>query len=266
MSAPRETVVLLHSSASSAVQWNALVEDLAGRFDVRTVEFHGHGDRAPWAAEWPMRMADEAALVRPLLEAVGGAHLVGHSYGGAVALGLAASAPGLVRSVVAFEPVVFALLQEHLPQDGQTQRVRDLGESMHASAARGEHARAAERFVDHWSGPGTWQRLPAGRQQALARRVDAVNRQFGALWREPWPAAWSARTEMPMLLMTGSDTTTAARVIHTLLRIRLPHAAHETLPGMGHMGPITHAEAVNARIAAFLQRQPRYLPCASAPA
>ncbi len=39
----RQTVVLLHSSASSSRQWSALVELLGPRFDVRAVDLHGHG-------------------------------------------------------------------------------------------------------------------------------------------------------------------------------------------------------------------------------
>ena len=41
-------VVLLHSSGSTARQWNALVEHLQPRFRVLPVEFHGHGERAAW--------------------------------------------------------------------------------------------------------------------------------------------------------------------------------------------------------------------------
>lgn len=256
----RETVVLLHSSASSAVQWNALVEDLDGSFDVHTVEFHGHGDRPAWQGERPMRLADEAALVRPLLEAAGGGHLLGHSYGGAVALHLAATVPALVRSVAAFEPVLFRLLIDHLPDDGVTRRAIQLGESMRVEVSRGERLRAAERFVDHWSGVGGWRQLPSHRQQSVARRVDALVQQFDALFNEPRPLAAVAEARCPMLMLDGAATVTTARVIAALLRLRLPQALHETLPEMGHMGPITHPRAVNARFAAFLHAQARYAP------
>jgi pimeloyl-ACP methyl ester carboxylesterase len=37
-----------------------------------------------------------------------------------------------------------------------------------------------------------------------------------------------------------------------LLRVAFPLAQHAALDGLGHMGPITHPAAVNARIATFL--------------
>jgi pimeloyl-ACP methyl ester carboxylesterase len=44
----------------------------------------------------------------------------------------------------------------------------------------------------------------------------------------------------------------AAQQIARLLRVALPDAQHETLPGLGHMGPLTHAGVVNARVLQFL--------------
>ena len=104
-------VVLLHSSASSARQWQAAIEALRTRFEPHTVEFHGHGAQPAWCGDAPMRLAHEAALVESLLDRVGSAHLVGHSYGAAVALKVASRRPDQVRSVVAYEPVLFALLR-----------------------------------------------------------------------------------------------------------------------------------------------------------
>ena len=67
----RETVVLLHSSASSSRQWNALAGVLSTRCDVRTVDFYGHGARAPWPEARPFTLADDATLVDPILRSAG---------------------------------------------------------------------------------------------------------------------------------------------------------------------------------------------------
>ena len=55
-----------------------------------------------------------------------------------------------------------------------------------------------------------------------------------------------------MLFLTGARTVAVTRRLAELLRLALPHARHEVLPGMGHMGPITHAAEVNRRIVEFL--------------
>jgi pimeloyl-ACP methyl ester carboxylesterase len=60
-----------------------------------------------------------------------------------------------------------------------------------------------------------------------------------------------------MLMMSGADTVASTRRIAALLRQGLPRARHDVLPGMGHMGPVTHAELVNDRVVAFLRQQAR---------
>ena len=126
----RPTVVLLHSSASSARQWERLVEALAPHFRMRAIEFHGHGERTAWGGDAPLTLADEAALAVPLLEEAGGAHVVGHSYGAAVALKLATMHPKLVRSVVAYEPVLFRWLIDDIAHQQLGQGVVTVADSM----------------------------------------------------------------------------------------------------------------------------------------
>ena len=111
------TVVLLHSSGSSGRQWDPLIAGLHDRFRLHAVDLHGHGGTPAWQAGRPMSLEDDAALVEPLLLAPGGVHLVGHSYGGALALKLAALHPERVNSVAVYEPVLFRLLLDYHPRD-----------------------------------------------------------------------------------------------------------------------------------------------------
>jgi pimeloyl-ACP methyl ester carboxylesterase len=66
-------------------------------------------NRPGFAASPPLDHNDaalEAPLIAELLNEVGGAHLVGHSYGGVIALLAAAANPGAVRSLTVSEPGV----------------------------------------------------------------------------------------------------------------------------------------------------------------
>ena len=79
-------VVLLHGSASSSGQWRALAERREGRFRVLAPDLHGHGGSDPWPGPAPLALDDDAAIVAALAEREGEpVHLVGHSYGAAVA-------------------------------------------------------------------------------------------------------------------------------------------------------------------------------------
>ena len=250
-SKPRPTVVLLHSSASSARQWERLAEQLRDRFHVHAVDLHGHGARTAWRGKGPFTLSAEAALVAPLLGAPGGAHIVGHSYGAAVALKVAALHPDKVRSVAAYEPVMFGWLRD----EPVVREVTELVESLREAFVRNDPARAAQRFVDFWSGEGAWTSLPPAPRQAIAARMPAVLLHFDALIHEPLTPAELGRIRAPMLFMTGARTVAPTQRIAEIIRRSLPHATHETLPELGHMGPMTAPTAVNARIAAFLHAQ-----------
>ena len=209
----RPAVVLLHSSASSARQWQSLARALEPAFRVLAIDLHGHGAGPAWSGTTPLTLAGEAALVRPLLEEAGGAHLVGHSYGAAVALKAATLHPELVHSLVAYEPVLPRLLHDDAASRQPTQEFLAVGATIRDRLLHGDAAAAPRRFIDLWNGAGMWDAMPAARQPAVAACMPAVLRQFDALFGEPCPRAGLARLDMPLLLLSGARTVTVARRI-----------------------------------------------------
>ena len=253
---PRGTVVLLHSSAGSSRQWSALLERLGPRYDVRAVDFYGHGDRPAWYGAQPLTLADDAALVEPILRQAGPVHLVGHSYGGAVALKIAEMHPQSVRSLVVYEPVLFNWLFRHEADTPVAQQAIAMADSMRVQLEHGDAYAAAEQFIGYWAGPSAWLSMTGAKRDSTALRMRSVLAHFGALSGEPLARLRRAGALVPMLCLGGSDTTAATRRIATLLRQAFPLAQHDTMVSLGHMGPITHPAAVNARIAAFLSGLP----------
>jgi len=248
---PRQTVVLLHSSGASSRQWDPLIEHLRPNFEVLAIDLHGHGGQDPWAGAEPLSLHDEAALALPVVERAGGAHLVGHSYGGAVAMHIAAARPALVRSLAVYEPVLFGVLEQHEPLGAAMREARSLAGRLQELLDAGLAVDAAELFIDHWSGEGSFARLGPKRQSPIVQRMPSIAEQFDAL-REPLPLQRLTQLDAPMLCLTGTSTTTVCRRIGQLLRALLPGAQHERLAGLGHMGPTTHPAQVNARLLRFL--------------
>lgn len=248
-----ETVVLLHSSASSGRQWDALVRCLQPDLHVHAIDLHGHGRRPAWCGDRTLSVVDEAALALPILERAGGAHVIGHSYGAAIAIHLAAAQPGLVRSLTVFEPVLFNLLAEREPHGAAALEVLAVARSVYRHVSAGRLTDAAEHFVNYWSGANAWERLGSHHQAVIASRMPAVTRHFDALHAASLSAAELARLRMPMLCLTGAQSTLAARRIGALLRALLPWATHESIAGLGHLGPITHPEVFNDRVLQFLE-------------
>jgi pimeloyl-ACP methyl ester carboxylesterase len=106
-------VMLVHSSVSGARQWRGLTEDLKGHFHVRAVNLFGYGKTPPWPAESRQSLADQARLVEAALPAgTDQICLVGHSFGGAVAMKVAARLSRRVAKLVLLEPIPFQLLAQ----------------------------------------------------------------------------------------------------------------------------------------------------------
>lgn len=249
--AARPRVVLLHSSASSSRQWSALTEALRPEFDTRSVDLHGHGAQPAWNRGRPLSLADEAALVEPLLRAADGVHLIGHSYGGAVAAKIASMFPQSVRSLSVYEPVLFGALFDDDPHAAAAREVAALSATLGQHLDASDDLAAAQTFVSYWAGRGAWGHMPADRRSAVAARMRAVHPQFDALIRDDF--AFDRLPDCPMLFLTGAETVASTRRIGEIARRRRPQARHRVLDGMGHMGPITHASSVNRVLAQFLR-------------
>jgi pimeloyl-ACP methyl ester carboxylesterase len=250
--ATRGTVVLLHASASSARQWDRLADALRGTLEVHAIELHGHGSRPPWSGARPPSLHDDAAPALEVLERAGGGHVIGHSYGGAVAMHLAAARPALVHSLAVYEPVLLHLLADHAAANVGALEVFAVAAQIRRRNALGDGAGAAECFVDYWSGPGTWQRMGPQQQRAVVSRMATVVAHFEMLLGEPLPPSMPRRLTMPLLVMHGTRSTHAARVLAELLQRLLPDAEHVAMPGLGHMGPVTDPAGVNDRLLRFL--------------
>ena len=241
-----EPVVCLHASASSSAQWRPLMDRLAGRFRVLAADLYGCGRSPQWRGDRALSLADEAALVEPLLAAAGGGvHLIGHSYGGAVALKLALMHPGWLRSLVVFEPVLFSLLMTEDPDQPAAREIGAVRADTSAAVDRGELEAAGARFVDYWMTPGTWAAMPETRRLTVATAMAGSKGQWHATFEEPAPLSAFGALDVPTLCIVGSESPRSSRAVARLLAKTVPRIQEIELEGVGHMGPVTHAGPVN---------------------
>ncbi len=244
-----DPVVCIHASASSGAQWTSLVERLEDRFRPLAVDLHGAGRTPAWRGDRRLTLADEVALLEPTLAATGARlHLVGHSYGAAVALRIALDHPHWVASLTVFEPVLFSLLMAEDPTQPAAREIDAVRADTSAAIARGDLHGAGARFVDYWSGAGTWAAMSERRRCAVAAAMSGLPDQWHAVFQEPTPLAALGRLDMPALCLIGARSPASSRAVSRLLIKTLPRVMAVELEGVGHMGPLTHAGRVNALI------------------
>jgi pimeloyl-ACP methyl ester carboxylesterase len=238
------------------------MERLAPRFRVIAADLYDHGESGPRPQARLLSMEDEAVALEALLPAEP-VHLVGHSYGAVVAMHIARRARVRVQSMALYEPALWGTLSHLCPGDAGTIEIEEIRDDTVRLVHAGLLAAAGERFIDYWAGAGTWSATPSQRRPKIMETVRLLGDGWHAVFAERWSAQALRSLDIPCLLLTGTRSTAAARRAVRLLRESLPRAAAVELEGLGHLGPITHPDLVNAAIEAFLAHGIGAVPAAA---
>jgi pimeloyl-ACP methyl ester carboxylesterase len=250
--AARPTVICMHASGGSGAQWRTLADRMGDDYDVIAPNLYGHGTVPAWpGAPLDIVAADTARIARRVAGAAGEVHLVGHSYGGAIALRVALHCRRRVASVSVYEPVAMRTLFDYNPKHRAASEVAEVFRDMSRALNGEDRERAARRFVDYWAGAEQWAGLAAGQRAAIARVMPVIEGHFRSLVQDLALRDY-ANVDSPVLYLAGRDTRASARRMTELVTSALPNVELDVLDGLGHLGPITHSEAVAARIAAFI--------------
>jgi pimeloyl-ACP methyl ester carboxylesterase len=217
-------------------------------------DFIGYGSSDPWPAEKPFTIdADVNALLALAKKTKGPLHLVGHSYGAALALEAARQLGARAKSLTLVEPVAFHLLrQESRPEWAEVER---LGVAVLSAVAKGEDRAAAQSFMTYWLGRWRWWLSPERFKTAIAATIPKVALEFTIAIDAPTTLKDYAEITAPTLLIAGSKTRAPARAVVDLLAATLPSAKLEILKGAGHMSPFTHPAELNRLILDHLAAQ-----------
>lgn len=245
-------VVALHASASTGDQWESLAGYLAGRFRVIRPDLPGNGNSSPVSGNGTGLSAIAARLSVFFSEIGEPFHLVGHAFGGAVALKVAHTMPWLVRSLVIIEPAAFHLLAAETERHPGLDSVEALIADMRTAGAEGDSAAAMGRFVDYWIGRGAWLRTSPPLRAKLARRTGQVMDEIAAIAAERATFADYASICCPVLAVAGRQSPAIAQYLAAKLSRSLPSAEFAEIADAGHMAPLTDPHVVDPMIAAHV--------------
>ena len=226
----------VHCSLASSGAWTGIAGKLSDTVTLTAFDLPGHGRSGDWASEGDFlthatRIA--ASFVdRPV-------DLVGHSYGGLVALRLALAAPDAIRTLTLIEPVLFTAAKgdpewdRHLAGEGP----------FRAALAAGDREGAARAFMQVWGTGEDWDRLDDRARARIVERIHLIVAGDPATLSDSGgilaPDALES-LDMPVLLIRGEASPPIIERIAENIAARLPDVGIATVPAAGHMVPITH--------------------------
>lgn len=250
-------LVLVHGSWDSHNDWDLVVPRLAGSFRVLTYDRRGHSksERPTGQGSVHEDVADLAALIEHL--GLAPAWVVGNSFGASISLRLAGERPELFRGLIGHEPPLFSLLAGDpalAPMLGEVnQRIGAVVERI----AAGDHAGAAEQFVETVAlGPGTWTQMPREFQQTLIENAPTFLDEANDPEQLGFEIEWIRGFSKPALLTLGDKSPPTFAPVVAKLAGALPRVDVVTFAGAGHIPHATHPDAYVESIGAFTSKHP----------
>lgn len=237
-------ITLVHGSLDRSAGLLKLSRRLADRHRVTRYDRRGYGRSYPCDGPFGIdQQVDDLVMVLGSVgEFIRPSLVVGHSYGGNVALALAQRHPELVDGVVTYETPL-------------SWRSWWPGDSAGADAAswQADPPMAAERFMRRLVSDERWERLPESTRQARRREGTAMVGELLDLRERP---AWVADAiDAPVMAMHGEFGQNHHRLGAEAIASEIADGELVVLAGGRHPGPNTHPDEVAATITEFIERR-----------
>lgn len=245
-----EPLLLIHGGLIGADSYLQLVAEssLADRWQMIRYNRRGYvGSSRPTP---PFSIAQQAADARALLDHldIPRAHVVGHSYGGAIAIQLTLDAPDLVGSLTLFEPA--------LPSS-MTPEFQETAGSALSKYQAGDRAGAVDVFLalvlEPDYRPLLDKNMPGAFDQAVADCDTPFSVELDALGSWSFTLEEAGRIRQPVLSVVGEESGPMFDEGHKLIQQWIPHAEELRVPRAHHALQYMNPGAIAEGLAGFLE-------------
>ena len=241
------TLLLVHGSPGNGQAWAGVVQKLRGQYHLLMPTLPGHASDAPAHPGSVGRIAD--LLEAELAAAPGRIAVIGYSFGGVVALDLAARGHPRIDRLMLLEPVAVPALKG--AGEGDSYAVAERVFTAYIAAARQETPDAIGSMVDFWFGAGAFAALPERMRGALNAAARRNADDVAATFMASYDAASLARLPPEVEIVLGSASPPTTHAIAAALQRLAPRIRVTPLAGGTHAMLQTHAATLAEKIDAF---------------
>lgn len=249
-----EALVLIHGWLGNLRMWDFQAQALAGSYRVVRCDMRGFGRSTTEHVEFAY-WADVAALLDHL--GVDRAHIVGHSFGGAIALDLALARPACVATLTSVSGGIGGyrpdpdLEEDNVPWSDLD---RLWEEKKWVELAELE----TQIWVDGWGQPAT--RVSRTLRNSIKGDVlstyQAENEEGLPQTLKPQAADRLGELTVPVLVMIGTLDEARSRVTAAHLVASVSQSRSVEVTGVAHMIQLEAPERVNEELRDFIQDHP----------
>jgi pimeloyl-ACP methyl ester carboxylesterase len=237
------TIVLVPGSCSTGAAWRPIIAHWRGGFRCVTTSLLGYGGTSERRSGTDADIAHEAEVVEAVIGRAGQpVHLVGHSFGGLIALAVAMRKRQSLLSLTVIEAPAAEILRE-TGEDRLYGEFRSMTDAYFGAFKAGE-SHAIARMIDFYGGAGTFAGWPQPVRD-YAVETTPVNLLDGAsAYGFRLTSALLAAVATPTLVVWGEASHPAAQRANALLGQHISNATTSTVAGAAHFMIMTHAKQV----------------------
>ncbi len=195
---------------------------------------------------------DLAAVIRGL--GIAPVHVVGHSYGGQLALLLASQHPDLVRSLVVAEPILFGMLANMPEAQADLKANQDFVSNVLRPALSGGNAeRIAKTFLGYIA-PGDFDHFPLEIQHMYIANVPAFKTDLAGAFGVPFSCDDARRISVPTLVLASDGAPNVYRRTADVLSHCVVGGTLVTIPRTTHLMHLDNPQAFNEAVLNFVAK------------
>ncbi len=244
-------VLFVPGSFSTPAAWRPIQKLMPQGYRFVSTSLRGYGGMGETRNAADFDMAHEIRVIEAVAAEIGKpVHLVGHSFGGTVALAAALAGAVDVLSIATFEANPLRLMRA-AGRDDLFDETRRMSDAYEAALAGGD-SDAPKRIIDFWGGSGAYAALPEAVQEYCRQTAYANVLDWHTCFGFDAAPQDFAGLGVPVLLARGGLANTAIAAIADVLAAHVPDARVEAVAGAGHFLISSHPQDCAALLADFL--------------